>query len=124
MIAGWLSQQLGRKQYYTGAILTFTAASLACGLAPNLETLVVFRIIQGFAGGALLPTSQALIYESHVFDNESQEIAVSHGKFPALGLERQIPGLRSPSRTANLPPTAGLPIRIGAIRAVLPRHRD
>src|SRR5579862_1136119 len=63
-ISSWLSAQLGRKFYYTGCILLFTAASVACGIAPNLPALVVCRIIQGFAGGALLPTSQALIYEA------------------------------------------------------------
>ncbi len=63
-IASWMSEQLGRKFYYTSCIALFTAASVACGLAPNLATLIVFRIIQGFAGGALLPTSQALIYEA------------------------------------------------------------
>jgi DHA2 family multidrug resistance protein len=63
-ISSWLSEQLGRKFYYTTCILAFTAASVACGLAPNLPTLVVFRVIQGLAGGALLPTSQALIYEA------------------------------------------------------------
>src|SRR4051812_19597224 len=63
-IAGWMSEQLGRKFYYTTCILVFTAASVACGLAPNLTILVIFRVIQGFAGGALLPTSQALIYEA------------------------------------------------------------
>ena len=62
-IAGWLGMQIGRKKYYTGCILLFTAASVACGLAPNLGVLVLFRIVQGFAGGALLPTSQALIQE-------------------------------------------------------------
>ncbi len=63
-IASWMSIQFGRKLYYTGCILLFTLSSVACGLAPNLTTLVLFRIIQGFAGGALLPTSQALIYEA------------------------------------------------------------
>lgn len=63
-IASWISGQLGRKLYYTACILLFTASSVACGLAPNLATLIVFRVIQGFAGGALLPTSQALIYEA------------------------------------------------------------
>ena len=63
-IASWMSQQIGRKVYYTGCILLFTAASIACGLAPNLPVLVLFRVLQGFAGGALLPTSQALIYEA------------------------------------------------------------
>jgi DHA2 family multidrug resistance protein len=63
-ISGWLGQQLGRKNYYTACIILFTIASVACGFAPNLSTLVVFRIFQGLAGGALLPTSQALIYEA------------------------------------------------------------
>lgn len=63
-IAGWMSEQIGRKLYYTSCILIFTAASVACGLAPNLVTLIIFRVIQGLAGGALLPTSQALIYEA------------------------------------------------------------
>lgn len=62
-IAGWLGMQMGRRQYYIGCILFFTGASVACGLAPNLPSLVAFRILQGLAGGALLPTSQALIRE-------------------------------------------------------------
>jgi MFS transporter, DHA2 family, multidrug resistance protein len=63
-ISGWLSEQLGRKLYYTTCIVLFTVSSFACGFAPNLTTLIVFRILQGLAGGALLPTSQALIYEA------------------------------------------------------------
>src|SRR3954467_2805630 len=39
-IAGWLGMQIGRKKYYTGCILLFTASSVACGLSPNLGTLV------------------------------------------------------------------------------------
>src|SRR5689334_23423144 len=46
-IASWISQQVGRKFYYTSCVLLFTAASVACGMAPNLGTLVVFRVIQG-----------------------------------------------------------------------------
>ena len=63
-ISGWLSEQFGRKHYYTACIILFTAASVACGLSPNLTTLVVCRVLQGLAGGALLPTSQSLIYEA------------------------------------------------------------
>ena len=62
-IAAWLGTRLGRRSYFTGAILAFTAASFMCGIAPNLVVLVIFRIIQGLAGGALLPTSQTLIQE-------------------------------------------------------------
>jgi len=62
-LSAWLSERIGRRKYYLGCILAFTLASVACGLAPNLFSLTAFRIIQGFMGGALLPTSQALIYE-------------------------------------------------------------
>jgi DHA2 family multidrug resistance protein len=63
-LAGWLSLRLGRRRYYVGCIGIFTAASVACGFAPNLLVLVLFRIVQGLAGGALLPTSQALMQEA------------------------------------------------------------
>src|ERR1700712_4489513 len=46
-IAAWLGSQLGRRKYYIGAILAFTATSVACGLAPNLPMLIVFRVLQG-----------------------------------------------------------------------------
>lgn len=62
-VSSWMSERIGRRPYYLGCILLFTGTSVACGFAPNLETLIIFRILQGIAGGALLPTSQALIYE-------------------------------------------------------------
>jgi MFS transporter, DHA2 family, multidrug resistance protein len=74
-IAAWLGTRLGRRNYFTGAILMFTAASFACGMAPNLPTLIFFRILQGIAGGALLPTSQTLIQES--FPPEKRGIAMA-----------------------------------------------
>jgi DHA2 family multidrug resistance protein len=61
--SAWLSERLGRRRYYLGCIAAFTLTSVACGLAPNLTFLIIFRIIQGAMGGALLPTSQTLIYE-------------------------------------------------------------
>lgn len=62
-ISGWLGNRFGRRRYYITCILIFVATSVACGLAPNLWTLVLCRVVQGAAGGALLPTSQALIQE-------------------------------------------------------------
>jgi DHA2 family multidrug resistance protein len=62
-LSAWLASTFGRRRYYIGCILIFTATSVACGMAPNLKFLIIFRIIQGLAGGALLPTSQALIQE-------------------------------------------------------------
>jgi len=62
-VSAWLSERFGRRKYYLGCIIAFTVTSVLCGIAPNLGFLIVFRIFQGLAGGALLPTSQALIYE-------------------------------------------------------------
>lgn len=62
-VSAWLGERIGRRKYYLTCIALFTATSVACGFAPNLLTLTIFRIFQGLAGGALLPTSQALIYE-------------------------------------------------------------
>lgn len=72
-VSAWLSEKIGRRKYYLGCIIAFTISSVACGLAPNLAFLIVFRIIQGLMGGALLPTSQALIYEQ--FPKEKAGIA-------------------------------------------------
>src|ERR1700722_375421 len=74
-IAAWIGSRLGRRKYFTGAILLFTAASFACGISPNLTTLIFFRILQGLAGGALLPTSQTLIQES--FPPEKRGLAMA-----------------------------------------------
>ena len=63
-LAGWLAVRIGRRRYYVGCILIFTGASVACGFAPNLIVLVLCRIVQGLAGGALLPTSQGLMQEA------------------------------------------------------------
>ena len=62
-VSAWLGNRIGRRKYYLGCIVAFTLASIACGFAPNLYSLIFFRIIQGLVGGALLPTSQTLIYE-------------------------------------------------------------
>ena len=62
-ITGWLSAFFGRRRYFAGSIALFTIASFMCGNAGSLESLVVWRLIQGLGGGALLSTSQAILYE-------------------------------------------------------------
>src|SRR6266581_499212 len=62
-ITGWLSAYFGRRRYFAGSIALFTLASFMCGNAGSLEALVFWRIVQGLGGGALLSTSQALLYE-------------------------------------------------------------
>jgi len=63
-ISGWLSAYFGRKRYLTASILLFVAASFMCGAATSLGGLVLWRVIQGIGGGALLSTSQATLFES------------------------------------------------------------
>src|SRR5947207_3914909 len=62
-ITGWLSAYFGRRSYFAASITLFTIASFFCGNAHSLETLVFWRIVQGLGGGALLSTSQAILYE-------------------------------------------------------------
>lgn len=62
-LTGWLSERLGRRNYYTGSIALFTLASLFCGNATTLESLVFWRIVQGLGGGALISTAQAILFD-------------------------------------------------------------
>jgi len=63
-LSGWFSSLFGRKRFYLGCVILFTLSSIMCGLAPNLGTLVFFRILQGLGGGGLQPVSQAILVES------------------------------------------------------------
>src|SRR6185369_1591234 len=63
-MTGWLSRVFGRKRFLMTCIVLFTLASLLCGAAPSLAALIFFRIVQGAAGGALIPTSQAILMET------------------------------------------------------------
>ncbi len=60
-LAGFLADRFGIKRIYLSALLIFALSSLACGLAPNLGTLVVARAVQGFGGGLALPLGIALL---------------------------------------------------------------
>src|SRR3989475_8921738 len=62
-ITGWLSEVFGRRRYFAGSIALFTAASFLCGNSHSLAELVMWRVLQGLGGGALLSTSQAVLYE-------------------------------------------------------------
>src|SRR3977135_323265 len=62
-MTSWLSDRFGRRNYYTGSIILFTAASFFCGHATTLSGLVIWRIIQGIGGGALISTAQAIMFD-------------------------------------------------------------
>jgi DHA2 family multidrug resistance protein len=63
-MSGWLGARFGRKNYFLFSIILFTATSFFCGHATSLGELIIFRIIQGLAGGGLLSTSQAILMET------------------------------------------------------------
>lgn len=75
-ITGWLGNHFGRKRFYLFCLVVFTVASLGSGAAPSLWFLILMRVLQGLAGGAMVPMSQAILLES--FPPEE------HGKAMAL----------------------------------------
>ena len=70
VLAGALNDFYGRKRMFTLGLAGFLATSLLCGVAPNLELLVVFRVLQGIAGALLVPGSLALL--TVTFSGEAQ----------------------------------------------------
>lgn len=62
--SSYLSERFGRRRFYLLCLATFTIASVLCGLSWNLQTLLIFRVIQGFAGGGMIPTSQAILADA------------------------------------------------------------
>jgi DHA2 family multidrug resistance protein len=72
-ITGWLSAHLGRRNYFLGSIAVFTLASGLCGMATSLPQLILFRAVQGLAGGGLQPSSQAVLLDT--FPREKQGAA-------------------------------------------------
>nr|WP_277986423.1 DHA2 family efflux MFS transporter permease subunit [Rhodocyclus gracilis] len=64
-LTGWLTQRFGQVRLFVTSVLLFVLASLLCGLAPNLEMLIAFRIVQGAVAGPMIPLSQALLLSSY-----------------------------------------------------------
>jgi EmrB/QacA subfamily drug resistance transporter len=87
-LAGLLADRFGIKRVYLLSLLGFTIASALCGFAPNLFLLIVFRIVQGLAGGSALPLGTALLFSAF----PPEERGLAFGVFgiplvvaPALG---------------------------------------
>lgn len=60
-MTGFLQRRFGYRRYFTASIIMFTVASVLCGLAWSLSALILFRILQGVGGGAVIPTAQAVL---------------------------------------------------------------
>ncbi|MGH7952754.1 MAG: MFS transporter, partial [Limisphaerales bacterium] len=63
-MTGWLGNYFGRKRLLISCITMFTIASVLCGMAWNLPSLILARIFQGIGGGAMVPIAQAVLLES------------------------------------------------------------
>ncbi|MFD4540867.1 MFS transporter [Streptomyces bauhiniae] len=61
MLAGSTADRIGRKRVFMAGLVIFTAGSLLCSLAPNLELLVVFRMVQAVGGSMLNPVAMSII---------------------------------------------------------------
>src|SRR5690349_12304425 len=72
-ISGWLSAHLGRRRYFLLSIAVFTIASGLCGMATSLGQIILFRVLQGLAGGGLQPSSQGVLLDA--FPPEKQGAA-------------------------------------------------
>src|SRR5215216_1469415 len=76
-MSGWLSAYFGRKRYLTSSIVLFVIASFFCGAATSLGGLVIWRVIQGIGGGALLSTTQSTLFEAF----PPQEVGIGQAMF-------------------------------------------
>jgi DHA2 family multidrug resistance protein len=74
-ISGWIANRIGRKRFYMTCVALFTVFSFLCGLADSLTMLVIFRIVQGAAGGGLQPSERAILADT--FPPERRSMAFS-----------------------------------------------
>ena len=59
--SSYLARRLGRKRFFLICLTLFTLSSVLCGFAPNLNSLLLFRIMQGLGGGGMVPVSQSIL---------------------------------------------------------------
>ncbi len=74
-LTGWLAGRFGRKRLFLASIAGFTVTSMLCGLAQTLPQIVLFRFLQGLAGAALVPMSQAVLFDINPPENHGKAMA-------------------------------------------------
>ena len=67
---------LGRKAFFLICLGLFTLSSVLCGFAPNLQTLLLFRVLQGLGGGGMVPVAQSILADSFPPEKRGQAFAV------------------------------------------------
>jgi EmrB/QacA subfamily drug resistance transporter len=84
-LMGNLSDSYGRKNVFLFSLILFTSSSLACGLAPNIYSLVVFRFFQGIGGASFLPTAAGIVSDQFP-ENRERAIGLFTSIFPIGGI--------------------------------------
>src|SRR3989454_8285094 len=74
--SGWPTAVFGRRRFYLLCTVTFTVSSFLSGIAPNLEFLVLMRILQGLGGGPVIPMAQAIMWEIFPLEQRGTAMAV------------------------------------------------
>jgi EmrB/QacA subfamily drug resistance transporter len=90
-VAGKISDQFGRKRVFLISAVIFTAASLLCGFATNIETLVVLRAIQAIGGGAFMPSATGIVSD-HFGRDRDRALGMFTSIFPIGGIVGPIIG--------------------------------
>lgn len=75
-LSGWLAARIGRKRLFMISISGFTVASMLCGIATSLPEIVLFRLLQGVFGAALIPLSQAVLLDINPPEEHGQAMAI------------------------------------------------
>jgi DHA2 family multidrug resistance protein len=73
---GWLAARYGRKRLYLASVAGFTVTSVLCGLAMTIDEAVIFRLLQGAFGAALVPLSQATLLDSYPRERHGSAMAI------------------------------------------------
>lgn len=90
-LAGKISQMYGRKRVFLIAAITFTSASLLCGLSVNIYMLVALRAVQAIGGGAFMPSASGLVSD-HFGRDRDRALGMFTSIFPMGGLVGPILG--------------------------------
>src|SRR6201981_1806733 len=86
--SSYVAQRLGRKSFFLICLGLFTASSVLCGFAPNLQALLLFRVLQGLGGGGMVPVAQSILADSFPPEKRGQAFAlfgVAVGVAPVVG---------------------------------------
>jgi DHA2 family multidrug resistance protein len=74
--SSWLAERLGRRAFFLACVATFTVSSILCGISWNLESLLLFRVLQGLAGGGMTPVAQSILADSFPPAKRGQAFAI------------------------------------------------